>query len=104
MKTPQVTQKRKNLVCNWCHKNWHIRADCWIHNKKQQDANVIELSERDEDKCDVLSITDSSVGNKDRWIIDSGCSQQISFDIKIVLLIHFMGNSATRKVISKETI
>jgi len=58
-------QKYKNLVCNWCHKKGHIRADCWTHKKKQQDANIIELSEGVEDKCDVLSVTDGSVGNKD---------------------------------------
>ena len=56
--------KHKNLVCNWCHKKGHIRADCWTRKKKQQDANVIELSEGDEDKCDVLSVIDSLIGNK----------------------------------------
>ena len=26
--------KYKNLVCNWCHKKKHVRADCWAHKKK----------------------------------------------------------------------
>ena len=26
--------KYKNLVCSWCHKKGHIRADCWIRKKK----------------------------------------------------------------------
>jgi len=29
------------------------------------------LAEGDEDKCDVLFVTDRSISNKDRWIIDS---------------------------------
>jgi len=37
--------KYKNLVYNSCHKKGHIRADCWTHKKKQQDANVTELAE-----------------------------------------------------------
>jgi len=50
---------QKNLVCKG-----HIRADCSTRKKKQQEANTTELPEEDEDKCDVLSITDSSVSNK----------------------------------------
>ena len=64
----------KNLVCNWCHKKGHIRADCWTRKKKQQDVNVIELPEGDKDKCDNLSVIDSLIDNKDKWIIDFGCS------------------------------
>ena len=69
--------------------------------KKQLDANVVELTERDENKCDVLSVTDRSVDNKDRYIMDSECSQHISSSRKIFssyTSIHggeiFMGNSA----------
>ena len=36
-----------------------------------------------EEQCDVLSVTDRSVGNKNRWIIDSKCSQYISSNRKI---------------------
>jgi len=43
--------KHKNLVCNWCHKKGYIKADCWTHKKKQQDANTAELAKGDEDKC-----------------------------------------------------
>ena len=64
-------QKHKNLVSNWCHKKGHIRADYWTRKKKKQKLNVTALPEEDEDKCDVLSVIDRSVGNKDRWIIDS---------------------------------
>ena len=53
--------KHKNLVCNRCHKKGHIRVDCWSLKKKQQDANVTEVAERDEDKCDILYVTDSGV-------------------------------------------
>jgi len=103
-------QKRNNLVCNWCHKKGHIRVDRWAHKKKQQDANTIELSKGDEDKCDVLSVTDSLVDNKDRWIIDFGCSQHMSSDKKMFSYtsiqgrVVFIKNSATSKVIGKGTI
>ena len=69
--------RHSNFTCNYCHKKGHIRADYWLRKKKQPDANVIELIEKDEDKCDILSVTDRSVGNKNRWIIDSECSQHI---------------------------
>ena len=60
--------KYKYLMCNWCHKKGHIKADSLT--RKRQNANVTELSEGDEDKCDILSVSDRSVDNKDRWIID----------------------------------
>ena len=63
----------RNLTCNYCHKKGHIRADCCLRKKKQPDANVTELAGRNEEKCDVLSATDRSIGNKDRWIIDFRC-------------------------------
>ena len=63
------------------------------------------MAEGDEDKCDVLSVTDSLIGNKDRWVIDSDCSQQISSDRKIFSSytsvqrgVIFMRNSVTSKV------
>jgi len=58
--------KHKNLVCNWCHRKRHIKANCWTRKKKQQKANMTELAKGDEDKCDVLSVTDSLIGNKDK--------------------------------------
>jgi len=66
--------KHRNLTCNYCHKKGHIIADCWLRKKKKLDANITELIGEDEDKCDILSVTDKSVGNKDRRIINSGCS------------------------------
>jgi len=75
--------KHKNLVCNWCHKKGHIRSDCWIRKKKQQDTNVAELAKVDENKCDVLSVTDRSVSNKNRWIIDSRYLQHASSNRKM---------------------
>ena len=75
--------KRKNLTCNYCHKKGHIRFECWFRKKKQSDANVTELVEGDEEQCDVLSVTDRPVGNKDRWVIDSRCSQHISSNRKM---------------------
>ena len=75
--------KHKNLTCNWYHKKGHIRADCWTRKNKQPDANVAELAKRDEDKCDVLSVIDRSIGNKNRWIIDSGCLQHICSNRKM---------------------
>jgi len=96
---------------NYCHKKGHIRADYWFRKKKQSDANVIELIGRYEEQCDILSVTDRSVGNKDRWVIDSGCSQHISSNRKMFSSYtsvqggeDFMRNSATSKVIGEGTI
>ena len=33
-------------------------------------ANITELVEGDKEQCDVLSVTDRPVGNKDRWVIN----------------------------------
>ena len=66
--------KYRSLTCNYCHKKGHIRADYWLRKKKQPDSNVTKLIGEDEEQCDILSVTDKSVGNKDRWIIDSECS------------------------------
>ena len=73
MKVSWVTQTHKNLLCN----------QCWTRKKKQPDAKATELAKGDEGQCDVLSVTGRSVNNKDRQIIDSGCSQHISSNIKM---------------------
>ena len=62
--------KHKNLTCNYCHKGY-IRSEYWLRKKKQPNANVTELIRENKEQCDVLSATDRSVGNKDRWVIDS---------------------------------
>jgi len=70
-------QKHKNLVCNWCHKKGHIKVNCWVWkktlNSNNQDSST-NLARGDEDGCEVLFVTNSLVGNKRRWVIDSGCS------------------------------
>jgi len=103
--------KHRILTCNYYHKKRHIRFDCWLRKKKQPYANVTELVGGDKEQCDVLSVTDRSVDNKDRWVIDSVCSQHISSNRKMFSSYtsiqnreFFMGNSATSKVISEETI
>ena len=58
--------KHKNLTYNYCHKKGHIRSKCWLRKKKQPDANITEVVERDEEQCDILSVTDKPVSNKDR--------------------------------------
>ena len=82
-----------------------------LRKKKQPDANVTELIREDEDKCDVLFVTDRSVGNKERWIIDSRCSQHISSNRNMFSSYAsvqggeiFMRNSATNKAIGEGTI
>ena len=86
-KSSTGNSRHRNLTCNYYHKKEQIRADCWLRKKKQLEANITELIKEDEDKCDVLSITDRSAGKKDRWIIDFGCSHiSVSID---VLHIHF---------------
>ena len=75
--------KYKNFTCNYRHKKGHIRSECWLRKKKQPDDNITELVERDEEQCDFLSVTDKLVGNKNRWVIDSRCSQHISSNRKM---------------------
>ena len=53
-------------MCNYYHKKGHIRSKYWLRRKKQAEANITKLVEGDEKQCDVLSVTDKSVGNKDR--------------------------------------
>ena len=83
MKVSRITQNKKNLMCNYCHKKGHIRYECWFRKKKQSDANITELVERDKEQCDVLSVTDKLIGNKNRWVVDSGYSQHISSNRKM---------------------
>jgi len=78
----RVTQNTRIWYATGVTRMRHIRADCWTR-KKKQEANTTELAEKDENKCDVLFITDTLVNNKDRWIIDSGCSHHISSNRKI---------------------
>ena len=54
--------KYKSLTCNYCHKKGPIRVDYWFRKKKQSDANVTELIGEDEEQCDILSVTNRSVG------------------------------------------
>ena len=100
--------KHKNLTCHYCHKKGHIRSDCWLWKKKQPYANVTELVEEDEEWCDVLSVTDGPLGNTDRWVIDSECSQHISSNRKMFSSYTsvqggeiFMENSAISKMIGE---
>ena len=106
-----MDSKHKNLMCNYYHKKRHIRSECWFRKKKQPDANVTEMVEGDEKQCDVLSVTDRPVDNKNRWVIDSECSQHISSNKKMFssyISVQggevFMTNSATSKVIDEGTI
>ena len=75
--------KHRSLTCNYCHKKGHIRADYRLQKKKQPDINITELIGEEEEQCDILSITGRSVGNKDRWIIDSEYLQHIFFSRKM---------------------
>ena len=60
---------------------------------------MLNVTEGDEDKCDVLSVTDKSVGNKNRWIIDSGCSQNISSDRKMFLYASVQGDRSSWEIL-----
>ena len=46
------SSKHKNLICNYCKKKWHIKADCFkLKNKQKADqgdsssgyANLVEI-------------------------------------------------------------
>ena len=67
--------------------------------------------EKKEEQYDILSVTDRSVGNKNRWVIDSECSQHIVSNMKMFSSYTsvqegqvFMENSTTSKVIGEGTI
>ena len=71
-------QKHRNLICNWCHKKGHIKSNCWGWKKKMASDNQDSSANLASGVIvDVLSVTNNSVGNKMRWVIDSGCSQHI---------------------------
>ena len=107
-------QKHKNLVCNWCHKKGHIKVNCWVWkktlNSNNQDSSA-NLARGDEDGGEVLSVTNNLVGNKRRWIIDSGCSQHICTDREMFTSytsvrggVVYMANSSRSKVVGKGSI
>ena len=75
MKVPRVTQNTRIWCATGVTRRGHIRVDCCTRKKKQLNANVTELAEGDENKCDVLSVTNRSVGNKDK--IDNQCDAPI---------------------------
>ena len=77
MKVSRVTQNTRTWRATIVTRRGHNRSECWFRKKKQPNANVIELVEGDKKQCVVLSVTDRPVGNKDRWVIDSRCSQHI---------------------------
>jgi len=53
--------RHKNLVCNWCHKKEHIRADCWTRKKKQEASPVNWLKRMKTSVTFYLSQTDQSI-------------------------------------------
>jgi len=55
-----------------------------LRKKKQPAANVTALVGENEEQCNVLSLTNRSVGSKDRWVINSGYSQHINSNRKII--------------------
>ena len=91
--------KHKNLAFNYCHKKGHIRSECWLRKKKQPDTNIIELVEEDEEQCDILSVTNRPVSNKDRWVINSGCSQHISFSRCSLHTLRFKGEQSSWEIL-----
>ena len=71
----------------------------------------MNLVEGDEEQCNILSVTDRPVDNKDRWVINSRCSQHINSNRKMFSSYTsdqggevFMGNFTTSKVIDEETV
>ena len=63
-----VSCNRFIVIARMCVIVWTrlLELIVWPRKKKQKDANIVELVEGDEDKCDVLSVINRSIGNKDR--------------------------------------
>jgi len=78
--------------------------------KKQPVTSVAELAKGDEEKRDILFVTDRLVSNKDIWIIDlevqhiSPGRKMFSSHTSVQGGEVFIGNSTTSKVIGEETI
>ena len=110
--------RHKNLICNYCKKKGHIKADCYkLKNKEkskveQNNSNTAEASvAADENEGIIFVATEDKVRSNKEWILDSGCSYHMSpdrecfatyesFDGGVVL----MGNNAACKVVGKGTV
>jgi len=62
----RVTQNIRIWCATGFTKKGTFRVDCWTRKKKQLDTSVVEQTEGNEEQCDVLSVTDRLVGDKDK--------------------------------------
>jgi hypothetical protein len=74
--------KHRNLICNYCKKKGHIKADCFKLKNKQKanqkgvpsgEANVVES-----EKGDVLFVSDGKDKFEKNWVLDTGASQHMT--------------------------
>ena len=110
--------RHKNIICNYCKKKGHIKADCYkLKNKEknkieQNNSNTAEASvATDENEGIILVATEDKVRSNKEWILDSGCSYHMSPDRDCFSTYEsldgglvLMGNNAACKVVGKGTV
>uniref|UniRef100_A0A2N9IB18 CCHC-type domain-containing protein n=1 Tax=Fagus sylvatica TaxID=28930 RepID=A0A2N9IB18_FAGSY len=104
--------KSKTVKCFKCQKNGHMKRDCPEWNKGKEESstsvNVVADSESDDD---MLSVSSSTDGLNNSWLLDSACSFHVTphrnwFDTyrSINCGSVRMGNDATCTIIGMGTI
>ena len=76
--------KYKNLVCNYCHKNGHIKSECFkLKNKKthlkdgESGEKSIEADVAVGYDGNIFFASHDDTKSKDEWILNSGCTYHI---------------------------
>jgi len=64
MKVPRITQNTRIWCAIGVTRKGTLELIVELERRNNQ-ISVVELAERDEEKCDVLSVTNSLVSNKD---------------------------------------
>nr|CAD1844275.1 unnamed protein product [Ananas comosus var. bracteatus] len=90
--TSRSKSKHRNLICGYCKKKGHIKADCFkLKNKEQRKNNgdknqsqkntntevEASVAARESDKNDIVFTVTDKTRRQDEWLMDSACSFHI---------------------------